>query len=397
MARLGPAIVLDLAAPTEPDAAALLQSGPYCDGQSSRIGLGGGGRRYSIGNHNQSPVGACRREDTGFALFWESGAGSVRPANAKSLCLIFASPQLRRLTPLFGECSGCDYSGYAMFNHADAQVNRSSPAKRGPPQPKAGCDLRRSRASGPTRTAMPPWRRISAKPSSSVVSSPDKYGTASVERRFGQKSRDRHALCSAVEGWNSTTILPVIRRNAGASRSQRLAQGADFRLAFRRGAVMERKRPAFVLVDQTGSSSAASAASFGPHVDRARPRWRCRERGRATPSARRRSSAVQPGRGAVPRAGTARSSCASGRPLIRANAPARAAANAAPISARQARQARGRVPDAERSPAGCRRYRGTDADPRIEGGGGGACNSSNVRKASLCIAHFPAGELCLRP
>src|SRR6201993_5488538 len=60
---LGTSRFLNLAAPTEPDAAALLQSGPYRNCQSSRVGLCGDGRRYSIGNHHQSPVpGACPEE-----------------------------------------------------------------------------------------------------------------------------------------------------------------------------------------------------------------------------------------------------------------------------------------------------------------------------------------------
>ena len=59
---------------------------------------------------------------------------------------------------------------------------------------------------------------------------------------------------SALRGWNSTTILPVIRRNAEADLAvERLDNGADFRLSLRRRAVMKRKRPAFILEDEAGS------------------------------------------------------------------------------------------------------------------------------------------------
>ena len=59
---------------------------------------------------------------------------------------------------------------------------------------------------------------------------------------------------SALRGWNSTTILPVIRRNTEADFAmERLDNGADFRLSLRRRAVMKRKRPAFVFEHEAGS------------------------------------------------------------------------------------------------------------------------------------------------
>src|SRR5271156_4288347 len=63
---------------------------------------------------------------------------------------------------------------------------------------------------------MPARRRGSAKPSSSVVSSPTKTGRRPRNGGSARKAAMASPL-SALRGWNSTTILPVIRRNTEAA------------------------------------------------------------------------------------------------------------------------------------------------------------------------------------
>src|SRR6266478_5104309 len=70
---LGLRRVLNLAAPAEPDAPTLLQSGPYRDCQSSRVGSCAGGLVYSIGNHHQSPVRRVPTDGYRVCQPWFSG------------------------------------------------------------------------------------------------------------------------------------------------------------------------------------------------------------------------------------------------------------------------------------------------------------------------------------
>ena len=59
---------------------------------------------------------------------------------------------------------------------------------------------------------------------------------------------------SALRGWNSMTILPADQAQHRSDFAvERLDNGADFRLSLRRGAVMKRKRPAFIFEDEAGS------------------------------------------------------------------------------------------------------------------------------------------------